>query len=207
MNIIRLCNERSKLSVLPLIIDADGLRIVNDNLDLIKKYHGPVILTPNEVEFKRLSSKFSNTEAINVASSLNSVLIQKGSTDVITNGINFNEFDFTFDDVTITCDTFGSNRRCGGQGDILSGCIATFVAWFELFKSNNTFLIPLSSVSDKDKLNWFKENLGGYSLGCYGACAVTKTCSKLAFQKFGRSMTASDMIGCIHQSFTSLFGQ
>ncbi|EEB16310.1 conserved hypothetical protein [Pediculus humanus corporis] len=188
VNIIRLCNERSKLSVLPLIIDADGLRIVNDNLDLIKKYHGPVILTPNEVEFKRLSSKFSNTEAINVASSLNSVLIQKGSTDVITNGINFDEFDFTFDDVTITCETFGSNRRCGGQGDILSGCIATFVAWFELFKSNNTFIIPLSSVS------------------CYGACAVTKTCSKLAFQKFGRSMTASDMIGCIHQSFTSLFG-
>ena len=32
----------------------------------------------------------------------------------------------------VECTETGSPRRCGGQGDILSGSIATFLSWYHL---------------------------------------------------------------------------
>ncbi|ORX83729.1 Ribokinase-like protein, partial [Anaeromyces robustus] len=45
--------EKAKAVNLPLVIDADGLWIIQNNPDLIKGYK-PAILTPNVVEFNRL---------------------------------------------------------------------------------------------------------------------------------------------------------
>ncbi|KAI8508680.1 hypothetical protein Bbelb_137790 [Branchiostoma belcheri] len=39
----------------------------------------------------------------------------------------------------------------------------------------------------------------------YGASTLTKTCSRLAFSKWGRSMGASDLIPEIHPVFEELF--
>lgn len=38
--------------------------------------------------------------------------------DIITNGIAIN-----------LCEKLGSPRRCGGQGDLLSGMLATLIGW------------------------------------------------------------------------------
>lgn len=36
---------------------------------------------------------------------------------------------YTLQDVVIECDERGSPRRCGGQGDLLSGTIGLFLHW------------------------------------------------------------------------------
>lgn len=206
-DIITHCQEKPEPK-LPLVIDADGLHIVTENFNLIQNYNGPVILTPNAVEYNRLSAKFSNPDSLQIAASLNIILLQKGLKDIITNGICNRQLKLESKDVTIACDINGSNRRCGGQGDILSGCIATFVSWFHLnnCKKGNSDFNSVKNESLEKKLLWFKDHLMGYSWAVYGACVVTKTCNRLAFQEHGRSMTASDMITYIHRAFESFFG-
>jgi NAD(P)H-hydrate repair Nnr-like enzyme with NAD(P)H-hydrate dehydratase domain len=53
----------------------------------------------------------------------NVTVMQKGAVDVISNG----------DDV-LKCDEQGGLKRCGGQGDILSGQIGTMLAWSKLYE-------------------------------------------------------------------------
>jgi ATP-dependent NAD(P)H-hydrate dehydratase len=48
----------------------------------------------------------------------NVTIVAKGETDVITDGTT-----------VMQCSHVGSPRRCGGQGDILAGVIATFANW------------------------------------------------------------------------------
>lgn len=48
----------------------------------------------------------------------NIVILQKGAQDIISNGYR-----------TEVNDTEGGLKRCGGQGDILSGTVGTFLAW------------------------------------------------------------------------------
>lgn len=45
------------------------------------------------------------------------------------------------------------------------------------------------------------------ALAAYGACAVTRTCSRLAFKKRGRSMQASDLSEQVEVAFFTLFGE
>ncbi|KAL7269849.1 hypothetical protein RUND412_007463 [Rhizina undulata] len=71
---------------------------------------------------------------------------------------------------TVVCDITGGLKRSGGQGDTLTGTLVTFLAHD-------------NSLSDSD-LN---------VLSAYGAAAVTKMCSRLAFEKKGRAMQASDL--------------
>jgi NAD(P)H-hydrate repair Nnr-like enzyme with NAD(P)H-hydrate dehydratase domain len=47
-----------------------------------------------------------------------SLFFLAGAHDIISNGV-----------YTETCDAAGSPRRCGGQGDLLSGTLATFLIW------------------------------------------------------------------------------
>lgn len=96
---------------IPLVIDADGLWLVNSDPSLVEGY-SRAILTPNPVEFQRLAKVMGVAESVGdmcaeqIARRLRGPLImQKGNPDVITNG-----------ESKILCDEPGSNRRCGGQG-------------------------------------------------------------------------------------------
>ena len=80
----------------------------------------------------------------------------------------------------VQCPSGGSNRRCGGQGDLLAGAIATFYHWGLNFKN------PESEINDNPAV-----------LACYAASFLIKRCNVLAFEKYGRSLTAEDMIGFI----------
>lgn len=42
-------------------------------------------------------------------------------------------------------------------------------------------------------------------VAAYGACALTRTCNRLAFAKYRRNMTTTDMIPEIHDAFELLF--
>jgi len=84
------------------------------------------ILTPNVVEFSRLAKALKidtetdpTTACARIAKELGGVtVIQKGSVDYISNGEH-----------TMTSDIQGGFKRSGGQGDTLTGALATFLGW------------------------------------------------------------------------------
>ncbi|KAL0271482.1 UNVERIFIED_CONTAM: hypothetical protein PYX00_008563 [Menopon gallinae] len=215
--IISYCSTELK-TCLPLIIDADGLFLIGQKPSLVKTYSGPVILTPNAIEYSRLCNELSLNpeEPAKVSEALNAVLLRKGISDVICNGINQNRLQLPADCITISCCKPGSVRRCGGQGDILAGCTAVFAAWFMIavyeecvLRPSGLFnLIDIPQISQTDishRKNVYSYRYHGFSLACYAACCVTRYCSKITFERLGRSMTASDMLERIHEGFLYYF--
>lgn len=166
---------------IPLVIDADGLFLITENPTLIKNFTSPVILTPNRIEFERLCNKINLTKGVNQLGCYVTIL-RKGETDEVFS--------------TATCvqwqsNVGGSSRRCGGQGDILAGSIATFLHWI---LSNEDI-----SIDQVDK------NLLASSLACYAGSTLVRRCNEKAFTIKARSMLASDMIEFIHDAFTELY--
>jgi len=187
--------EKAKAVNLPLVIDADGLFIIQNNPDLIKGYK-PAILTPNVVEFNRLCEKMNigndSNRKYQIASKLsqelgNVTIVQKGSIDLVTNGKTI-----------YTCDTRGSVRRCGGQGDVLSGAIATFYAWGKCYQNNN-WSHPDEPAFGSD----FDDKIP--MLASWAGCYITRNCSNSAFEQYGRSMTATNMVELIGKVFENTF--
>ena len=131
-----------------IVLDADGLYMIGEDISLIKGYRRAV-LTPNVVEFKRLSEKIgidptipNDQRAALVSKSLGGVtVLQKGAKDIISSDTTGEEADLKESrmegaDVeaekvqeTVEVDVEGGLKRCGGQGDVLSGCVGTFMAW------------------------------------------------------------------------------
>jgi ATP-dependent NAD(P)H-hydrate dehydratase len=114
------------------VLDADALQIVQRDPGLVKGY-GLAVLTPNVVEFGRLTSALGVDEQVKdaeqkaggtakveaLARALGGVMVvQKGARDYLSDG-----------KVTLTVDLEGGRKRSGGQGDTLTGSIATFLGW------------------------------------------------------------------------------
>jgi len=171
--------QQAKSKNIPIVIDGDGLNLVCSQPGLIKGYQW-AILTPNVVEFKRLCDavKLENISVQNLAHEFGNVtIVQKGFVDVISNGKD-----------TVECKQEGSPRRCGGQGDMLSGTLAAFVAWAsEWSKGGKSAELPSTL------------------LACFAACSLSKHASHLAFQKHKRSTTTPDMIQELGNAFETLF--
>ncbi|KAM5278804.1 ATP-dependent (S)-NAD(P)H-hydrate dehydratase isoform 3-T3 [Hipposideros larvatus] len=119
--------EASKARGVPVIIDADGLWLIAQQPGLIQGYR-KAVLTPNHVEFSRLSeavlrgpvdSSDRRGAVLRLSQALGNVtVVQKGEQDVISDG-----------EQVLECSQQGSNRRCGGQGDLLSGSLGVFAHW------------------------------------------------------------------------------
>ena len=107
----------------PVLIDADGLNALAQNLDLLKETKGPVVLTPHVGEMARLiGRKFHADERESVAREFvethNVTLVLKGTRTLITaNGEPFH------------INTTGNpGLSTGGTGDTLSGIIGALLA-------------------------------------------------------------------------------
>jgi ATP-dependent NAD(P)H-hydrate dehydratase len=131
-----------------IVLDADGLYMIGGDISVIKGYRRAV-LTPNVVEFKRLSEQVgidpkipNDQRAALVSKALGGVtVLQKGAKDIISSDTTGDEADLRESrmegaDVeiemvqeTIEVDIEGGLKRCGGQGDVLSGCVGTLMAW------------------------------------------------------------------------------
>lgn len=70
------------------------------------------------------------------------------------------------------CDLPGSPRRCGGQGDLMSGVVALFMYWSKR-----------RGETPHDVLD---------AMGC--ATWLIRQLSLQTFKKIGRSMTSTDML-------------
>ncbi|TQS31899.1 hypothetical protein Golomagni_07807 [Golovinomyces magnicellulatus] len=181
---------------MPLVLDADALLVVQNDISIIKGY-ADAILTPNVVEFERLwkaagievstsdQSKTSRVEKL--AEALGGVtIIQKGPQDFISDGQS-----------TLINDLEGGKKRSGGQGDTLTGSIATFLAW------RKAYLDDLWKDTADKKLG--KHEM--VALAAFGGSAITRESSRLAFMKKGRSLQASDLTDEVHNAFMGLFGE
>ncbi|KPJ03717.1 Carbohydrate kinase domain-containing protein [Papilio xuthus] len=168
---------------IPLVVDADGLFLITQNLDLIRDFNSPVILTPNKIEFERLCEKVNGYSELNKLGE-NIVVFKKGQTDEIFCASNVAQW---------KSNEGGSGRRCGGQGDVLSGSIATFLHWM---------------TSNEDKFNMSPADKSiASSISCYAASILVRKCNEKAFRIYGRSMVAGDMIEFIHEAFQELYGE
>lgn len=182
--LIKICKEKH----IPLVIDADGLFLITQNPSLIKDYPSPgVILTPNKIEFEGLQNKLSgpgSPEFDILKLGENVTVLRKGKED---------EFYTKNSKWQWKSGESGSGRRCGGQGDLLSGAIATFYQWLLANKNN------LKVSTEEEKI------AASASLACYAGTRLIRVCNQEAFQYHGRSMVCSDMIGHIHGVFETLF--
>lgn len=185
--VLELAKEQQKL----LVIDADGLYMVTSYPDIIKNYT-KAILTPNAMEFTRLYSTLFGREpdpSIDCSSHVTQLcrelggvtICRKGQEDIIADGKD-----------VVNCRTEGSNRRCGGQGDLLSGSMGVFFHWTDM---------AFKKMSKEERACSYGRSL----VAAYGACALTRTCNRLAFAKYRRNMTTTDMIPEIHDAFELLF--
>ncbi|GAA5838316.1 hypothetical protein JCM11251_003461 [Rhodosporidiobolus azoricus] len=176
-----------------VVLDADGLFLVQNDPDVVKGYKRAV-LTPNVVEFGRLADKLgvnaSSLAPEDVASAVSRALqgptiVQKGRADRITNG-----------DETLVNESVGSSRRCGGQGDVLSGAVGTFLAWGKAYEEregkDDDDPIPPSSIT---------------LLASYAASSLTRTASRLTFAQHGRAMQTGEMLGFVGKAFEEVFGR
>ncbi|XP_077199875.1 ATP-dependent (S)-NAD(P)H-hydrate dehydratase isoform X3 [Paroedura picta] len=177
--------EKSKVKGIPIVIDADGLWLLAQQPSLIQGYPR-AILTPNAMEFSRLyeavlrdpvDSNDHHGCVLRLSQALGNVtIVQKGERDLISDG-----------EKVLVCSHEGSSRRCGGQGDLLSGSLGVLTHW--------AFLAGPEKTNDQNP----------FLVAAFGACSLTRQCNNQAFQKFGRSMTASDMVLEIGAAFNKLF--
>lgn len=133
-----------------------------------------VILTPNAMElFRLIGDSDDKLQALAEKVGRNVIVLEKAMNDRIYDTGNL---------LKVECPTGGSNRRCGGQGDLLAGAIATFYHW-------------ALNLSPKDKPIGNDVHPG--ILACYAGSYLIKQCNKLAYEKHGRSMTSIEMIPMI----------
>ncbi|KAG0032702.1 hypothetical protein BGZ81_010210, partial [Podila clonocystis] len=157
--------QKARSLYMPIVIDADGLFMVQNEPELIQGY-SRAILTPNLVEFARLcKAKNINAEeqtgeqpaAQRLSHAFGGVVVvQKGKHDIISNGTAVHE-------VTNT----GGLKRSGGQGDLLTGMIATSLAWIVATRRSN------QAGAGKEEEESQAKNHARFLVACYGACTFT----------------------------------
>lgn len=114
----------SKVSV-PVIIDADGINVLSENIDILKKSKSCIVLTPHIKEMSRLINKSveyvranKNSCAEELSKKYGIVTVLKDHKTIISD-VNGNLYLNT---------TGNSGMAKGGSGDVLSGMIGSFLA-------------------------------------------------------------------------------
>lgn len=186
--VIQVAREKKIL----MVLDADALQLVQKRPELVRGYR-EAILTPNVVEFGRLWDALGlaekniepKTERVEImARALDGVtVIQKGGRDVISDG-----------ETTLVNDLEGGKKRSGGQGDTLTGSVATFLAW------RKAYLDGLWDVGE-EKLE--KSEL--VRLAAFGGSAITRVSCRerrnvLRFQFADRTVMAPSLASVVLKS-------
>ncbi len=118
-------SEIMKNCSVPLIIDADGINILSENIHLIRQYTNDIVITPHPKEASRLLGctveDIQNDRlgsAMRLAKGLNAVAVLKGANTIISlpNGENY----------VVTDGNPG--MATAGSGDMLAGMIVAFMA-------------------------------------------------------------------------------
>jgi len=179
--------DKCKVHNIPIVIDADGLWHLTNNPNVIRGYK-KAVLTPNAMEFSRLVHSVLKrgevapavhpdpSAVMEVSQALGGVtIVHKGSSDVISNGT-----------WTEQCSQDGCPRRCGGQGDLLSGSLSVFLFWALKQQQHEQHDCP------------------GVIAG-WAAARLTRACAAQAFAQHGRATTTTDLINELESAFARLY--
>ncbi|MEW5297269.1 MAG: hypothetical protein WDW36_000490 [Sanguina aurantia] len=192
LDIARSVIQRARAAGLPLVLDGDGLFLVAREPALVEGY-SQCILTPNLNEFRRLCMTLGvclhgpnndrSSKLMEMTQHLRGpTVISKGPDDALCDGAH-----------AMVCNASGGAKRCGGQGDILAGVVATFAAWAASFwdiAGRQQDTVP---------------DMNPMMLAAYGGCLVTRTAAAYAFAKRKRSMVAGDMLETLGSAMEMLF--
>ncbi|CDO92955.1 unnamed protein product [Kluyveromyces dobzhanskii CBS 2104] len=178
-----------------LILDADGLFLLSSESytermqKALKKYGDDrVVITPNCVELKRIMTTLEVDSVEKVSEKLGCITVAKGQIDVIVNSLGERwENDYE-----------GSMKRCGGQGDTLTGIIATMLGFS---RAVGDFKLASLEGDDAKPLSWAKMAM----LSCFIGSTATKLASKAAYEKVGRQLQTTDMNNMVGEVFEKLY--
>lgn len=124
-DINKILEKLIKTSIVPTVLDADGINALSSNIDLLKESKAPVIITPHPAEMARLCKKSVaevendrvNT-ARNFATAYNCTVVLKGANTIIASP-----------DGEISFNILGNPGMAkGGSGDVLSGIMVSLLA-------------------------------------------------------------------------------
>lgn len=112
-------------SRVPLIIDADGINILSENINRLRTVKVPVVLTPHPGEMARLlKTSVRDVQAHRLeyaqklAAEFNAVLVLKGAGTIVAEPNGTAHLNMTGN----------AGMAKGGSGDVLAGMIASFIA-------------------------------------------------------------------------------
>jgi len=95
----------------------------------------------------------------------------------------------------------GAPKRCGGQGDILAGILATFLGWAFGHGWRNGLMAPDVEWNDEE----YERCRELFISACASACLVTRASVRSAFSEHGRGLQASDVLHHISKTFAKEF--
>ncbi|KAJ3241571.1 hypothetical protein HDU81_000110 [Chytriomyces hyalinus] len=187
-----------------VVLDADALFLCSQRPELVDGYRNAV-LTPNYGEFLRLCETLNipvsdnqRVEAVNLLSGrLGCCIVLKGEEDIVSNA------------TSVCIRERGSPRRCGGQGDLLSGIIATFISWMlgakagHYSRQTNVPASVIVNLIDDDEM----ADVPVLLLMCSAACILVKQVARRAFDMKGRAMTATLMVDVVGDVLSESFDE
>ena len=153
-NLYKVIGEIIKKTKIPLIIDADGLNALSNDLSILKPNKN-IILTPHLGEFSRLtglSIKDINKDRLNLAKNFAKkhgiILVLKSENTIVTDGYSY------------YINKIGNpGMATAGSGDVLTGVIATLAYKLKAYQAAKLGVYLHSLAGDIAK-----ENLGEDSL-------------------------------------------
>ena len=136
----------------PLVLDADGINLLAQHMDVLRGSKCPVILTPHDGEFSRLGgdpkAKDRTLEARAFAEKTKTILLLKGHRTIITDGLN------------VYRNTTGNpGMATGGSGDVLSGVIVSLLG---------QHVMPLEAAAAGAWIHGAAGDLAAREIGEYG---------------------------------------
>ena len=103
----------------PVVLDADGINVMGQHMDILRGRTKPTILTPHDGEFARLGGIIGEDRvaaAERMAQELGCIMLLKGHHTVITDGSS-----------TYINHTGNPGMAVGGSGDVLAGIIVSLL--------------------------------------------------------------------------------
>ena len=103
----------------PVVLDADGITVMCQHMDILRGRTGPTILTPHDGEFARLGGVMGEDRvaaAEQMARESGCIMLLKGHRTVITDGSD-----------TYINQTGNPGMAVGGSGDVLAGIIVSLL--------------------------------------------------------------------------------
>ena len=137
----------------PLVLDADGINAVAGHIDVLRGAACPIVLTPHEGEFRRLTQALESDRvsgAMALANETGCVVLRKGHETIITDGKK-----------SYVNRTGNAGMATGGSGDVLAGILVSLLG---------QKVPPLEAAATAAWLHgtagdWTAREMGQYAMG------------------------------------------